>query len=61
MRINLNQITIYENTSDEYYGLCSPECASAIDSYIQYSGRCYENVGPESHLIREQFVRDIQT
>lgn len=55
---NLYQITIYENTNDEYYCFCSPECANAIDSYIQYRERCYENVGPESPLIREQFDRD---
>ena len=55
---NLYQITVYENTNGEYYCFCSPECANAIDSYIQYRERCYENVGPESPLIREQFDRD---
>lgn len=33
---NLYQITVYENTKEEYYCFCSPECASAIDSYIAY-------------------------
>jgi integrase len=55
---NLYQITVYENTKDEYYCFCSPECATAIDSYITYRKRCYEKVGPESPLIREQFDRD---
>ena len=55
---NLYQITVYENTKDEYYCFCSPECAIAIDSYIAYRERCYEKVRPESPLIREQFDRD---
>jgi integrase len=54
----LYEMTIYENTKDEYYCFCSPECASAIDSYIAYRERCYERIGPESPLIREQFDRD---
>jgi integrase len=54
----LYQITVYENTKDEYYCFCSPECATAIDSYIAYRERCYEKIGPESPLIREQFDRD---
>jgi integrase len=55
---NLYQITVYDNTREEYYCFCSPECANAIDSYIAYRERCYEKTGPESPLIREQFDRD---
>jgi integrase len=55
---NLYQITVYENTKEEYYCFCSPECAIAIDSYIAYRARCYEKISPESPLIREQFDRD---
>jgi integrase len=55
---NLYQITVYENTKDEYYCFCSPECAAAIDSYFAYRERCYEKINPESPLIREQFDRD---
>ena len=54
---NLYQITVYENTNEEYYCFCSPECAIAIDSYMAYRARCYEKIGPESPLIREQFDR----
>jgi len=53
----LYQITVYENTKDEYYCFCSPECASAIGSYIEYRARCYEKISPESPLVREQFDR----
>ena len=55
---NLYQITVYENTKEEYYTFCSPECANAMDSYLAYRERCYEKMGPESPLIREQFDRD---
>ena len=54
----LYQITVYENTKDEYYCFCSPECANAIDSYVAYRERCYEKINRESPLIREQFDRD---
>ena len=54
---DLYQITVYENTKDEYYCFCSPECANAIDSYIAYRERCYEKITPESPLVREQFDR----
>ena len=54
---NLYQITVYENTKEEYYCFCSPECAIAIDSYIAYRERCYEKISPESPLVREQFDR----
>jgi integrase len=49
------QIVVYENSNDEYYCFCSPECAAAIDSYLQYRQRCYEKITPDSPLIREQF------
>ena len=55
---NLYQIVVYENTTSEYDTFCSPECASAIDSYLEYRTRCYEKLSPESPLIREQFSRN---
>src|SRR3954453_10847126 len=55
---NLYQITVYQNTKDEYYCFSSPECATAVDSYIAYRERCYEKIGPDSPLIREQFDRN---
>jgi site-specific recombinase XerD len=55
---SLYQITVYENTKDEYYCFCSPECANAIDSYMAYRERCYEKITPESPLVREQFDRN---
>jgi integrase len=55
---DLYQLSVYERTKDEYYCFCSPECASAIDSYIAYRKRCYEKIDSESPMIREQFDRD---
>jgi integrase len=53
----LYQIVVYENSKEEYYCFCSPECAAAIDSYLQYRERHYENITPNSPLIREVFNR----
>ena len=52
---------IYENTKDEYLTFCSPECASYIDSYLEYRTRSGEKLTKDSFLIREQFdVNDIE-
>jgi len=52
---SLYQVTVYENTNDEYFCFTTPECASAIDSYLAYRSRCGEKLTPSSPLIREQF------
>jgi hypothetical protein len=46
---------VYENTNDEYFCFTTPECASAIESYLAYRSRCGEKLTPNSPLIREQF------
>ena len=52
---------IYENTKDEYFTFCTPECASYIDSYLEYRTRSGEKLTKDSFLIREQFdVNDIE-
>lgn len=51
---DLYRFTVYEN-DEEYYTLCTPECASAIDSYLQFRKRYLEQLTPESPLIREEF------
>ena len=52
---------IYENTKDEYFTFCSPECASYIDSYLKYRTRSGEKLSKDSFLLREQFdVNDIE-
>jgi integrase len=51
----LYQVTIYENTKDEYIVFTTPEVATTLDSYLAYRERCGEKITPESPLIREQF------
>jgi integrase len=51
----LYQVTIYENTKDEYIVYTTPEFANTLDSYLAYRERCGEKITPESPLIREQF------
>jgi len=52
---NIYKFTIYENSNEEYIAFCTPECADAIDSYLQMRRRFGENVTSDSLLIREQF------
>ena len=54
---NLYRITVYENTKEEYYTYCTPECAAAIDTYIAYRQEKGEIITPEAPLIRENFDR----
>ena len=56
---NIYKITIYENDREEYFTFCTPECAQAIDAYLDMRKRYGEKIGPDSILIREQFnIRD---
>jgi integrase len=52
---SLYQVTVYENTNDEYFCFTTPECAQAVDSYLAYRSRCGEKLAPDTPLIREQF------
>jgi integrase len=53
---NLYRITVYANSpKDRYYTFCTPECAAAIDSYLEYRSRFGEVLKPEAPLIRDQF------
>jgi integrase len=57
---NLYRITVYENTKDEYYTFCTPECADMIDSYLSYRQQSGEKIEADAPLIRERFdVLDI--
>jgi integrase len=53
------KVTIYENQEEEYFTFTTPECARAIDAYLDMRKRYGETIGPDSILIREQFdIRD---
>ena len=55
-KYNNYKITVYENEDEEYITYCTPECAMAIDSYLEYRRRHGEHPIKEySPLIREEF------
>lgn len=42
----------------QYYTFCSPECVTAIDTYLQYRERCGEKITGDSPLLRKDFDSD---
>lgn len=53
---NLYKIRVYATSrADRYITYCTPECASAIDSYLDYRRRLHETIRDKSPLIREMF------
>jgi site-specific recombinase XerD len=54
---NLYKIQVYARSKkDRYYAFCTPECAAALNSYLDYRKRYGESLTKEtSPLIREQF------
>ena len=55
-KYQLYKITVYENEDEEYVTFCTPECTSAIDSYLEYRQRHGEHpLKDDSPLIREEF------
>lgn len=52
---SLYKVIAYNDEKEEYVTFCTPECASAIDSYLEYRKREGEEINPESYLIRDEF------
>jgi hypothetical protein len=53
------KITCYEGYNEEYITFTTPECAKAIDQYLEMRERYSEKLDENSYIIREQFdVRD---
>jgi integrase len=53
---SLYKIWVYASSKRaRYYTFCTPECASAIDSYLAYRARFGDPLKPTAPLIREQF------
>ena len=58
---DLYQFTIYEGYNEEYISFCTPECATAIDSYLSFRKRQGEILNDESYLIRQEFdISDLE-
>ena len=47
----LYKIRVYSGTSSEYITFCSPECSTAIDSYLELRKRKGEKITPDSLLL----------
>jgi integrase len=57
--IKIYKITVYENDKEEYFTFTTPECAKAIDEYLEMRSRYGEKINNNTLLIREQFdIRD---
>ena len=55
----LYMIWVYSRSKKErYYTFCTPECADAIDAYLDYRRKFGEEIKDKSPLIREQFNID---
>jgi integrase len=51
----LYKIVVYEGFREEYFTFCTPECAKALDSYLETRSRYGEKLTQDSFLIREQY------
>lgn len=52
-------IWVYDSSKrDRYYTFCSPECAHAIDNYLQFRKRCGEDLNEKSPLLRSKVTLD---
>ncbi|HKI07027.1 MAG TPA: site-specific integrase [Nitrososphaeraceae archaeon] len=49
------EITVYKGFKEEYITYCSMECASSINSYLDFRRRNGEIITKDSYLIRKQF------
>lgn len=52
---NLYQLLIYAGHKYQYITFCTPEAATAIDSYLSYRKRCGEKLADASPLFRTDF------
>lgn len=51
------KISVYKGLKGkgQYYTFCTPECASAIDTYLEFRERCGEKITGDSPLLRKDF------
>ena len=54
-KYQLYKITVYKKEQEQYITYCTPECARAIDEYLQWRARLGEQLKPESLLFRAEF------
>jgi integrase len=51
-------IQVYARTRDKYLAFCTPECARAINEYLDYRRRFGEELKDKSPLFRKNFNKD---
>jgi integrase len=54
-KYNIYEITVYAGYKEEYKTYCSMECATYINSYLDFRMRNKEQLTKQSYLIRKQF------
>lgn len=54
-KYGIYQITVYEKTKQEYITFCTPECASVINSYLEYRKRNGDRLKPSEPLLKDEF------
>jgi integrase len=53
--MSIYKIIVYENDKEEHFTYCTPQCAKAIDQYLEMRKRYGGKLDQNSLLIREQF------
>lgn len=58
---DLYKINVYKGLKGKgkYFTFCTPECAKAIDTYLEFRKRCGEKIGPDSPLFRKDFDTEL--
>ena len=54
-KYNLYKVIIYAGFREEHFSFTTPECAVALDGYLEYRERYGERINNDSPVIREQF------
>ena len=54
-KYSLYKITVYKKEQEQYITYCTPECATALDDYLQWRTRLGEQLKPDSLLLRSEF------
>ena len=58
---DLYKVNVYKGLKGrgKYFTFCTPECAKAIDTYLEFRERCGEKIGPDSPLFRKDFDTEL--
>ncbi|HEY7573412.1 MAG TPA: site-specific integrase [Nitrososphaeraceae archaeon] len=54
-KYNLYKITVYKKEAEQYLTYCTPECAQALDQYLDWRARLGEELTPSTIMFRKAF------